>query len=353
MTKSSIWTVGPPFLSLTEKIFPVKIFYKKQALAYQFHHYEHKCTNRSYDHFQIDTSSILEKNPILSFVGENWKVNTPVSLFPQPKTKIHSGLTLSVLQKNYAASHIVDWVLWHHHLYNIRRILFYDNNSENQKEVKKELQNLNIENLEIVFIPWNYYYGCSPRFDDLFAQSAQLTHTLKLHEKQKSHIGNWDMDEFLVCSNAKAWKKSLRNFYSELKNYNIVNTENYPIKKINECLVREKKNISSPKYIYKSNTIRYITCPHYIERTQIKMNLKQIIIHLIRTPRRIIDRIFKKLSIIQSRPSDLYLIHAQPIKVVWKDSKATFFKRYQVPFDPKIHIKDKNIEKSLKKAELL
>jgi hypothetical protein len=363
LRRKSIWTVGPPFLSLEKEIFPLKVFYKGKHLRYKYHKYnipEHY----AFGFLEIKASSIKEKNPTLTFVGRNWRLDVKVSSFPFSSQE---GLTISVLQKDYSCQHIIEWVLWHYRLHQFRRILFYDNGSENIEEVKKALKKLNIPDLEIIIIHWPYYYGISKKFDDLFAQKAQLNHSLKLHYKQKYCISNWDMDDYLVSKNPITYK-NLRNIkpYLEMARYSVVNTKKELSTSIRDCVVREKIAVDA-KYFFHSDGVKYIYDVHYFVNNDYRRPapvfsfyfqvIRWIYIEIKKFQSQYHQRvkffIFGLLSEWRAKrkiPEGTYLIHARNITIRWKNEQAYVDYPLRSIFDSELHIQDENIQEHLKRA---
>ncbi len=168
------------------------------------------------------------------------------------------------MQKDYSTSHVIDWILWHHHLHHFDRFLFYDNGSDNVIEVKTALQNLNIPNLKIVFIDWSYYHGGYHSQHDFFAQNTQLNHTLRLYREQKYFIASWDLDEFLIGKGSMTLQHLIKKKpYQVVERHNVVDTAKEPLSSIAECQVIQKKPILG-KHLYRGDTVKYLGNPHTI-----------------------------------------------------------------------------------------
>ena len=106
--------------------------------------------------------------------------------------------TLNTLQKNNPLEWIRDWVLYHHRIHGVERVLFYDNNSQNRQELKEflsQLESEGSENFEICFIPWDSIYA---PLKLSFCQVSQINHAYYwLWDKASYHL-NHDIDEYLV-----------------------------------------------------------------------------------------------------------------------------------------------------------
>lgn len=342
---------------MEKELFPITISYKGKPLKYRYYNYDETGYVPLSVCFKIPAGKIKEKNPTLTFSGtvrgKDWKIDVRVTSFPSTKSNSTKKLTLTTLQKNYSLAHITEWILWHHRLHKINKILFYDNGSDNINEVKKAFKHLSIPNLEIIFIDWSYYYGGpSPVFDDLFAQNTQFNHTLKLHHGHNHCIASWDLDEYLINRSSKALK-TLANAkpYLEFACCDVVDTEKKMPTNINECITRYRYKRTRPrqgsteKYLYHSNAVEWINNPHAIQNTQLSFFYRFVI----------------KIPILKNRfrrekfrvPSEeVYLVHAQPIKVIWKIKRTNADRPFKATFDPTIHVRDRNIQKSFKKAKL-
>ena len=340
--RDNIWAIGPPLLSLKEKIFPFKIFYKKQEISYNYWKTEGFDYNTSC-HFQIPASKIKEQNPTLTFIGKNWKFSCVVASFPPIK---NNNITLTTLQKDYSAKHIIDWIKWHYRNHGIQSIFLYDNGSDNVLEVINSIKKLEFLDLEIIFIHWNYYYGGLLGIEeDLFAQGVQLNHTHKFFFHRGRYIGSWDMDELLVYTGNNLFKE-LKKPYLNLAGYDVVDIEK-KVNRIKDCCFRNKKMLKPDyKYFYYSQSIRFFDNPHFIKLRHIIsyffiQKIKYIII-------RILNKIEKVLKL--NRSKKIYIIHLIPIKVdVRRNNKD---KRTYLPFNPNLHIKDKGIIQHIKIAKL-
>lgn len=104
-------------------------------------------------------------------------------------------LTLQTMQKDEPLEWIHDWILYHHRIHNVERILLYDNGSRNQEALIELLMSLESETLEICFIPWHISYAPTPLTE---CQVAGLTHAYYWLWDQISWIIYCDIDEYLI-----------------------------------------------------------------------------------------------------------------------------------------------------------
>ena len=258
-TREKIWAVGPDLYSSREK-FSQNLIVRSQekVLQSKYHQYTRpkiesgKSSPYSVGFLEIDSRQIDAKNPMIELEVLGWNKKIVPNQFPEPSK--HPRLTLSVLQKNYSVEHILKWVRWHERLTPVDRILFYDNGSKNYEEIVAALSK-NKFSIEIVIIPWPYYYGKARDFSDLFAQRAQMNHTLKIHHKKSYIIGCWDMDEYLIACKTQLSRKlkRLRDDYAHIKipTFNTVSLSKKEPKSLLNCSIVYKEP-KIPKFIYNS-----------------------------------------------------------------------------------------------------
>ncbi|KAF3982674.1 MAG: hypothetical protein HFP81_09940 [Methylococcales symbiont of Hymedesmia sp. n. MRB-2018] len=345
--KNNIWTIGPPLFSVEDEMLPFEIFYQGKKLTYKYSSVEYKTVK--YPYFQIPATRIKEENPELTFTGKDWTISIKVSTFP---TSNHQQPTLTLLQKDYSIQHIIEWILWHYRLYGFKRILFYDNGSNNAAEVQKALENLQIPDLEIIFIEWHYFYGSSERYDDLFAQTTQLNHTLKLHHQQNTMIGDWDLDEYLVSAPNNNLQKIInRSFYYEMKRYQIVDVGQELPTSVKDCLIRKIQPQQGCKYFFRAKNAKHIGNPHVIAKNNFILfyHLSLVLKARLLKPA---TKIFNRSLPSNSDSHGIYLIHAEPIKRTWKVSQTNKDRPFRTTYDAKIHIKDENIANNIKQSGL-
>lgn len=177
---------------------------------------------------------------------------------------------------------------------------------------------------------------------------------LKLHYRQNTVIGDWDMDEFLVSTPTYDLEKTTKkNFYLPLNNYDIVDVEKELPVSIKDCLTRKIQPSTASKSLIHTKMVKYIISAHGISIRNLLL-FEAFKTFPIRMMKLIMYRIFKRLSspYLPTPLPDIYLIHAHPIKEIWKDDNSREDRIFRAVFDSKIHIKDENIQKNLEKANL-
>ena len=125
--------VGPRLFNLKNDIFPLTLFVNNKQVKYRL--------------VQIKNLVFIESNQFSKSLSETVKVDLRFKSFERT-VKINWKrdeyflsksdkllLTISTLQKNNNIQWISDWILWHRRLYNVRRVVLYDNGSFNQKEL--------------------------------------------------------------------------------------------------------------------------------------------------------------------------------------------------------------------------
>ena len=350
LKKENIWAIGPPLFSLEENFLNVKIFHQEEELIYKYHKY---IKDKDYNYFcginyclQIPLDSKKKEIRELKFVGKNWSINVPVSNFP--KSKNTTQPTMSVIQKDYSIQHIIDWILWHYRLYDFRKFLFYDNGSKNIEKILEKFYSLDIP-IEIIFIHWPFYWGHkTPPFTDAFAQYTQLNHTNILYYKYSCLITNWDIDEYLVCSNKKYFQKIKKQSYYKFFRYNGFGAKN-------ASSIRDFSSISAipeqmGKYFYSNNNLFWLNCPHFRKKPLLQKFKKNNIYIYQYIYKIIIYKIifyFNKKIILFLKPK-IYIMHANFLKLYWSKLQKINEKRNSSKL-----VKNKTVIACLKKAKFI
>ena len=98
-----------------------------------------------------------------------------LQLQPNPWQGSSSKLTLRTLQRDNPMEWIRDWILYHHRIHSVERVLLYDNVSNSKCELVDYLPTLESERLEICLVDWDISH--SPRkLSD--CQVGQLSHAI-------------------------------------------------------------------------------------------------------------------------------------------------------------------------------
>lgn len=124
------------------------------------------------------------------------------------------GKALVTVQKNNKLRWIKDWIAYYRGEYGIEHVCIYDNNSNEQEKLREQLDGL----AEVIF--WNFPYGVISSSGNQFCQVGALNH-FKLRHAGKALIFNFDIDEMLVCKNAKTKKRILSGELLRFNNYNV------------------------------------------------------------------------------------------------------------------------------------
>ena len=162
--------IGPRLYNLETEIFPLDIFVGSKRIDFFITKVKKQFFLES--KYKIEPSEKLVditlrfKSFECSFSLNNsstdaWLVNSS-----------NSRLTICTLQKDNHIVWIKDWIKWHCRLYGVKRVILYDNGSENQQELITSLREVTNE-VELIFVHWEFPYGRAPNF---YAQTGMLNH---------------------------------------------------------------------------------------------------------------------------------------------------------------------------------
>ena len=152
--------IGPRLFNLKLEIFPLNLLVNGKKFEFQI--------------YDIDQLGFLESEEIRLSVPDILSVTLQFKDFAQQieldwKSDANElrnfddiPLTISTLQKDNHIEWILDWILWHRRLYDVRRVVLYDNGSSNQSRLIRRLQKLKDE-VQIIFVDWSFPYGVSPQ----------------------------------------------------------------------------------------------------------------------------------------------------------------------------------------------
>ena len=185
--------VGPRLFNLKKDIFPLTLFVNNKHVKYRLVQIKNlvfieskQFSNRISETVKVD----LRFKSFERTVMINWKRD---EYFLSKSDKLL--LTISTLQKNNNIQWISDWILWHRRLYNVRRVVLYDNGSFNQKELIENLHNLEPE-VQIILVHWRFPHGVTAT--NKFCQHGSLNHCRLKFPISNGYCVNLDIDEYLV-----------------------------------------------------------------------------------------------------------------------------------------------------------
>ena len=192
--------------------------------------YEHKSSvlKGKVNFLIVDVSDEAIKNdwPLkieFKWANEEIQFSRCIDLFPNPWQDSKPELTLSTLQKDNPKEWIRDWIYYHHRIHNVKRVLLYDNMSQNVSELEEYLRCIEDDNkdLSIALINWNMAYNSPADPYRPIAQSGQLHHSYYWLWNKISWIINIDIDEYLINRNKESLSQYLHR-YRFCNTFNIV-----------------------------------------------------------------------------------------------------------------------------------
>ncbi len=190
---NKLFFIGPTLYNLKRELFPLKVYVNAKKL--KLHYY------------QIERLFFLESEPLndryLDVIDINYESRLFVGktrLYPKEvQQKFDEGnalLTISTLQKDNEVEWIGDWILWHRRLFDIKRVVLYDNGSSNVSKLTEFLSSLEPE-VHIILVHWRFPHGIQPYRS---AQHGSLNHCRLRFPVPNGFCINVDIDEYLVKS---------------------------------------------------------------------------------------------------------------------------------------------------------
>ena len=377
--------VGPPLYNLRRELFPVQVFVDGALVKYQIKEIRSQFILRSE---RLNLASRKSVQIILKFRCFQKKITLDVPEAKCIALNKNARISISAIQKNNRVEWIRDWILWHRRLYDVQRVILYDNGSSNRNEVIDMLRSLESE-VTIIFVDWNFLYGGAPYN---CAQVGALNHCRTVfgdtNDEQNGfqYCINLDIDEYLVYLADRKLADYLDStigssfqFATHIQEMRVPNlSSNIDSSRISRCfdfeyrfrnfgsnptLLSKQKNNIYMKYIYRFGSDFYndvhsivpfsyrVTNFTTLKRFIYLMKLKFIRrVWSIRCQFGIGDVEYPKIQYhMQRSPNyEIYFFHFQGLSTNWKEEDS---KRPTV-FDGNLHIKEVLITCLAKKAKL-
>ena len=184
--------IGPRLLNLKSQILPLHVLVNGEKVSLRIHQVKKL--------FFFETgrlSNLLHDSIIVTLHFKNFKKNIKLN-WKRDECELEKFdenlLTISALQKDNHFTWIRDWILWHRRLHKVGRVVLYDNGSEEQKILIKQLKSLEPE-VQLIFVNWPFPYGIQPY---KFAQNGSLNHCRLKFAIPGAYCINLDVDEYLT-----------------------------------------------------------------------------------------------------------------------------------------------------------
>ena len=193
-SNSCLLAVGPDLKNLAKNLFPLKIRIDGKYINYDLEQIK-GITLLETEQFEFCSGEPKEATFEFRYFSQTLIVS---DLFRNCSMISHPGhrLTLSTLQKDNQISWISDWLIWHHQKYGVRRLVLYDNDSNNRQDLLKILNDLQIE-LYVIFVYWDFPHGYDPY---KYCQRGSLNHCRLRFPVPRGYCINLDVDEYLFLS---------------------------------------------------------------------------------------------------------------------------------------------------------
>ena len=140
----------PAFLNLKKDLFPMSVICRDKTLKYELEEI------KGITFFQSETLNEIPNSQFqVNFHFETFNQIVEIDPIFDMKFRSNPGyrLALTTVQKDNPIEWVHDWLLWHHRAFGVRRLILYDNGSENLDELIAQLSSRSFE-LEIVFVDW-------------------------------------------------------------------------------------------------------------------------------------------------------------------------------------------------------
>lgn len=119
-------------------------------------------------------------------------------------------LSLMTIQRDNPLPWILDWCRWHHRLHGVSRVVLYDNASDNRENLAAALTRMD-EAIDVVLVDWPFPYGPGRSPKDRFGQTGAQNHYLRRFGSADAWCLMLDIDEYLVVSGNKPFKRYLQD----------------------------------------------------------------------------------------------------------------------------------------------
>lgn len=184
--------IGPPLVNLTSHILPLKATVTFNNQRYELNHRLAK-----HDRVTFHTFALPEKLQGESDIAVEFELNNGLrTTLTARKNQIPDVfLQFTTLQKNNPVAWVIDW-LHYCKLLGVQRVLLYDNDSDNARELEARLRTATAIP-DVILIHWPFPYGPVQSFYNQFCQASQNNHAYQCFGESQ-WTGHFDVDEYPV-----------------------------------------------------------------------------------------------------------------------------------------------------------
>ena len=367
--------IGPRLYNLKHELFPLTLFVEGEKVKFRID--------------QIERLVFLESNQLPESLPDLAKVTFKFKIFDETldlnwrhdelcvSNYDDCRLTITTLQKDNHFEWISDWVLWHHRLHDVKRLVLYDNGSSGQTNLINCLKSLE-SYVKIVFVDWSFPYGSEP-FE--FAQHGSLNHCRLKFSIPNSFCINLDVDEYLVIKkNISLLEYSTCNLKYPtpgtvtFQEYLVPNIRDkvkndvarffdfpYRFKNVGDTRTGEQwEEFGRMKYIYMFGAVGY-NATHRTISEKNKMFSKRyswklrVNFHVLKFWRECTRRFVNyrsakpRIDTYHASENELFFLHFLGLNTGWKTTPITI----PTKFNSNAHIKEPLITKLARKARLI
>lgn len=184
-----LYGIGPALLNLKKALPITSVNINGTTFSFKLSEINPKTTI-----LRVDLPASLElvnENLVTIQFGDKWTWHNSI---PKNTVTNTSVVTLTTLQKDNKIRWISDWINYYKDEHGVETIILYDNNSEYQPDLEEKLD---LEDVNLYVIDWNFLYGPSKSHGNQFCQLGSLNHC-RLKFGGAGYCLNFDIDELLV-----------------------------------------------------------------------------------------------------------------------------------------------------------
>ena len=367
--------LGPRLLNLKKHILPLRVFVNDFPIKFRLD--------------EIDRLAFFESAPLSQDLNKPISIRFEFKTFTQTIERNASdttlweqeyssaGLTISTLQKDNCLEWIIDWIRWHNRLYDVQRVILYDNGSSNRGELIAQLEKLSHE-VKIIFVDWNFPHGIKLY---KYAQPGSLNHARLKFPIPNSYCINLDIDEYLVMpNNGQSLFEYLENklthpdlgavIFSQYLIPNITRSQSHGTPRMHHFPYRYKhfgkrsrnswSEVMRMKYAYNFQKVGYNGAHRTMSEKNKVFSKRYSVLHLLkfylkkclREPFRyiLLRQIPKpKIDACHASKDEIFFFHFVGLNTGWRTQQ----KPKREYFDDKLHIEEPLILQLAKKVDLV
>lgn len=205
--ESRLRAVGPPLVNLKKHVFPMRVRLESSERSYRSPAAMGARNGYRVSTYDFGLQAPVSSQPVALHVDANRMAELEAEIAPFELDAVQ--VQLVTLQRDNEAPWIRQWAEYYARI-GCKRVVLYDNNSRDTSiytAIARELEGL----CDVLVIPWNFPYGPTRSWQNMFCQCGSLTH-VALAVGESEWIANFDVDEYLM---PPAEHESIQQFLDE------------------------------------------------------------------------------------------------------------------------------------------